>query len=223
MENMGVLAVAGCIISAAAVFVFMQFRRYEEQQDASNKILKATTDFESTKTKLLGYTKFNDSLPAVKPHLVQHAKSLVANVVREYVHLERFGKDKHKLKSDVIVIGKFTVEFCFAIDLKPDRFEIEAEGAGISIKCGQPTLISPPVTKSASHEVSVPGVLADERATFIEVNQKFNELAQRYGLAVAREDAVRALCKAKLVDALRDFLANEPGVRQIPTIVVVFR
>ena len=69
MENMGVLAVAGCIISAAAVFVFMQFRRYEEQQDASNKILKATTDFESTKTKLLGYTKFNDSLPAVKPHL----------------------------------------------------------------------------------------------------------------------------------------------------------
>ena len=220
---MGALAVAGSIISAVAVFVFMQFWRYDEQQEASKKILKATTDFEATKTKLLGYTKFEEYLAAAKQHLTEQSKLMAVNVLRDYVHLERILKDKHKLKSDVLVIGKFTVEFCFAIELKPDGFEIVAEGTGLCIKCSQPVQNTAPVIKSSSHQVSIAEVLVNDRATFNEVNQKFADLAQRYGLAVAREDAVRALCKAKLVDGLRDFLAKQPGVRQIPTIVVVFR
>ncbi len=223
MENMGALAVAGSIISAAAVFVFMQFKRYEEQQDAGKKILKATTEFESTKTKLLGYTQFTEHLAAGKAHLVQQAKPMAVNLLRDYVHLERYSKEKYKFKADVIVIGRYTVEHHFAIDLRPDSFEVVVEGAGIAIKCGQPVTTTPPAIKSATHDVSVPGVLTDERATFAEVNQKFGDLAVRYGLAIAREESVRALCKIRLADSLRDFLTKQPGVRQIPTIVVVFK
>lgn len=223
MENMAVLAVSGCIISAVAVFIFMQFRRYDEQQESGKKILQVSTEFESTKAKLLGYTKFGDYLVLAKQHLLEQVKPLAVTVIRDYVHLEHFQKDKHKLKSDVLVIGKYMVEYGFAIYLKSDNVDIVQEGPGICIKCGQPVQTVPPSIKSASHEVSVPGVLADDRATFSEVHQKFADLAQRYGLAIAREDTLRALCKTKLVDCLRDYLAKQPGVRQVPTIVVVFR
>jgi len=223
VDNMMVLAVAGSIISAASVFIFMQFRRYDEQKAASDKILQATTEFEAVKAKLQGYIKFNEYLAPAKQQLVEQSKTFLVSVVREYVHLERFYRDKHKIKADLAVMGRYTVEFTLAIDLRTDNLDIALEGIGICVKAGQPTLSGPPVIKASSYEVSVPGVLVDERPFTAEVNQKFREVIQRHGLAMAREDTVRALCKAKMIDALRDFLSNQPGVRQVPTIMVVFR
>jgi len=223
LDNMILLAAGGSIVSAVAVFIFMQFRRYDEQKLAADKILKATTEYESVKAKLAGYTKFNDYLAPAKQHLVEQSKTFVVSVLREFTHMERFFRDKHKIKADLSVIGKYTVEFKVAIDIRSDNLEVVVDGMGISIKLGQPVLSGPPAVKSSSHEVSVSGVLADDKAFVAEVNQKFSEVAQRHGLAVAREEAVRALCKVKVVDALRDFLSRQTGVRQIPTIVVIYR
>jgi len=223
VDNMMLLAFAGSIVSASAVFIFMQFRRYDEQKHAADKILKATTEYEAVKAKLLGYTKVNEYLAPGRQHLVDQSKTFAVNVVREYSHMERFYRDKHKIKADLSVIGKYTVEFTLSIDVRADNIEVTAEGMGITIKSGQPVLTGPPAIKASSHEVSVPGVLTDERPYFEEVNQKFSVVVQRHGLAVAREDAVRALCKTKMTDALRDFLSRQPGVRQVPAIVVTFR
>jgi hypothetical protein len=223
LDNLILLVSAGSIVSAAAVFIFMQFRRYDEQKQAADKILKATTEYESVKTKLAGYTKFNEYMAPGKQHLVEQSKTFVVSVLREFTHMERFFRDKHKIKADLSVIGKYTVEFKVALDIRSDNLEVAVDGMGISIKLGQPVLGGPPAVKSSSHEVSVSGVLADDKAFVAEVNQKFSEVAQRHGLAVAREDAVRALCKVKVVDTLRDFLSRQTGVRQIPTIVVIFR
>lgn len=223
MDDMMLMAIAGSIVSAAGVFIFMQFRRYDEQQQAADKILKATTEYESVKAKLLGYTKFSDYLAPARQHLVEQSRTFAVNVIREYSHMERFYRDKHKIKTDLSVIGKYTVEFSVLIDLKSDNLEVAAEGMGISVKAGQPVLAGPPAIKSSSHEVSVSGVLTEEKPFFDEVNQKFSSVMQRHGLAVAREEAVRSLCKIKLTDSLRDFLSRQSGVRHIPTIVVVFK
>lgn len=223
MENIWGLAVAGCVVSAAAVFVLMQFKRYEEQQQANDRILKASAEFEAVKTKLAGYTKFNDYLTQARQHLIDQAKTTAVNVVREYIHMERFYRDKHKLKADVAVIAKYTVEFSMAVDIKSDSLELVVDGAGLSVKTSQPVLTSAPAIKSSSHEVSVPGILTEEKPIFAEVNQKFSEVVQRAGLAVAREETVRALCKSKIADGLRDFLGKQPGVRQLPVITVTFR
>jgi len=223
LDTMAILGITGSVMSASAVFIFMQFRRYDEQKHAEDKILKATTEYESVKAKLLGYTKFAEYLEPAKLHLATQSKTFGVNVVREYTHLERFYRDKHKIKADLSVIGKYTVEFSLAIDIRADNLELAAEGLGISIKSSQPVLTGPPAIKASSHEVSVSGVLTDDRPYFAEVNQKFSEVMQRYGLAVAREETVRALCRAKIIDALRDFLSRQPGVRYVPTIVATFR
>jgi len=223
LDNMFFLAMAGSVVSAAAVFIFMQFRRFDEQKQANDKILKATTEYEAVKTKLAGYTKFNEYMTPAKQHLVEQSKTFFVNVLREYTHMERFYRDKHKIKADLSVIGKYTVEFKLALDIRADNLEVSVDGIGISIKLGQPVLSGPPAVKSSSYDVSVSGILADDKPFIAEVNQKFSEVAQRHGLAVAREESVRALCKVKVADALRDFLSRQPGVRQIPTIVVTYR
>lgn len=217
------LLVAGCFLSAASVFIFMQFRRYDEQQESAVNIRKANTELEACQTKLLGYTKFADYLTAGKQNLTDQAASLNVSVLRDYTCLERFTKDKHRLKADVWVVGRYSVAFSFAADLKADSLELVVEPPGIQIKCGQPVMVGSAVVKNAAHEVSVSEILIDERAAFAEVQQKFMNLTHRHGAVVAREDAVRALCKTKIVDCLRDYLAKQPGVKQVPTIVVVFR
>lgn len=220
---MTALVVAGCFLSAAAVFIFMQFRRYDEQHESAAKIRKANTELESIKSKLLGHTKFADYLATGKQSLSEQGAGLNVSVLRDYTHTERLTKDKHKLKTDVLVVGRYAVEFNFAIDLKADSLEVVAEPPGIQIRCGQPVLAGPAVVKTASHDVSLSDILPDERAAFAEVQRKFADLTQRHGLALARDEAVRALCKNKMVDYFRDYLAKQPGVKQIPTIVVVFR
>jgi len=223
LENMIALVIGGCVLSAATVFVFMQFRRYDEQQESTVKIRKANTELEACQSKLLGYTKFADYLTAGKQHLSDQAASLNVSVLRDYTYLERFTKDKHKLNADVWVLGRYSVEFSFAADLKADSLELVIEPPGIQIKCGQPVMVGSAVVKNAAHDVSVGEILPDERATFAEVQQKFMNLTHRHGMAVAREDVVRALCKTKMVDCLRDYLVKQPGVKQVPTIVVAFR
>lgn len=223
MDNMTILALAGCVVSAAAVFVFMQFQRYEEQKIASDQLLKVTTELESVKAKLQGFSKYSEYLTPAKLYLSEQAKTLGVTVARDYVQVDRLLPEKDKIKSEVMLIGKYQVEFSLAIDLKPESFELSQDGAGITIKTGLPTLKSPPMVKSASHDLSLAGVVANEAAIFAAASQKFSITAQSHGLAVAREDAVRAICKAKLIDALRDFLSRQPGVRALPMVVLNFR
>ncbi|MBP9734208.1 MAG: hypothetical protein KBD82_00945 [Rhodoferax sp.] len=222
MENMTILALAGCVVSAAAVFVFMQFQRYEERQIANDQMLKMTTELESVKAKLLGFSKYSEYLAPAKLYLSEQAKSLGVTVVRDYVQVDRLLPEKDKIKSEVMLIGKYQVEFSLAIDLKPESFELNQDGTGITIKTGLPVLKSPPLVKSASHDLSLAGVVANEAAVFTAASQKFSSTAQSHGLTVAREDTVRALCKAKLLDALRDFLSRQPGVRALPMVVLNF-
>lgn len=223
MENMTVLALAGCVVSAAAVFVFMQFQRYEERKAASDQLLKASADLESVKARLQGFTKFADYLVPAKQHLSDQSKSLAVSVTREVVQSSRLAADKESIKAEVLLVSKYQVEYSLAIDLKPEGFELIQEGVGISIKTGLPTVVGTPMVRSASHELSLPGVVADERALFADVSQKFSAVALTQGQAVAREDAVRALCKAKVVDALRDFLSRQAGVRAVPMVTLNFR
>jgi hypothetical protein len=223
VENMTVLALAGCVVSAAAVFVFMQFQRYEERKAASDQLLKASADLESVKARLQGFTKFADYLVPAKQHLSDQSKSLAVSVTREVVQSSRLAADKESIKAEVLLVSKYQVEYSLAIDLKPEGFELIQEGVGISIKTGLPTVVGTPMVRSASHELSLPGVVADERALFADVSQKFSAVALTQGQAVAREDAVRALCKAKVVDALRDFLSRQAGVRAVPMVTLNFR
>ena len=60
-------------------------------------------------------------------------------------------------------------------------------------------------------------------ATATPLYEEASERARRQGVAMARDEAIVALCEKSLVGFLRDFLSKQPGVRHVPAITVTYR
>lgn len=223
METIVIFTIAACLLSAGVMYVVLDYRTYDERKKALENVLRAQAEAASATRKLLGYTKYADYLSVAKQAIEEQMKFLAAKVVREYVHIEEIQKDALQLKSDATVIVKYSVEYSFGMDLKPESFELLGTASGIEIKIGKPTLVAAPTVKPLSYEIPGVGGLVDEKGTVTEIHHKLPALAQRHGAAMASEDAIRALCKMKLMEFLCDFLAKRPGVQQVPVISVVYK
>jgi hypothetical protein len=223
MENFTVLAISGCLLSALAVYVWMQFRRVNDQQAAELKLLKSGAELEGLQKKLKTYTQCNEFLGAAQQHLLTQAKLFNVQAVREYVILERYTKEKNQIATDVLLAVKCSVSYDFGLESGAMGFEVVPSAPGLRIKSNAPALLGTPQIKVMSHEVSAASILPDERAAIAQMVQKFAPLAQRYGVALTREDGVRVPFKSKLADGLRDFLAAQSGVQYVPCVTVDWR
>ncbi len=223
MENTTVLAIVGSLLSGFTTYIFMQFKRIEDQHEADVKLLKAGAEKESTQKKLLAHAKFKDYLDAGKQHLVTQSKLMGIRVVREYSQIERWNKDKYKLKVDVVIMVKHSVTYDFGIESNADSYSLEVESSCIHIKSTAPSLLGTPTIRLLSQEISAANVLPDDKAAIADMAQKMTLMVQRDGLALARDDSVRLVYQARLTDCLREFLLHQPDVQHLPCITVDFR
>jgi hypothetical protein len=212
-----------CVVSAAGVYYVLEYQMFGERQQATTKLLRAQADAVATQKAMAGYTKFAEYLPASKQVLIEKLKLSAAKVVREYVHVENLDKEANKLKTVVTVIIRYSVEFSFGFDLKPENFDLIQNATGIEVHLAKPTFTAAPKVKKLSHEVPIEGALADEPATVDEIQRKLLPLAVQYGMFVATDPAVLALCEIKVIEVLRSFLVAQAGVKQVPGITVTFK
>ena len=217
------ISVTVCLLIACMVYFFMEFRAHGDRDKAMSEVLTVQAKLNAVNKTLKGYTCYMDHLAAGHKATAEHVKSLTTRVVREYVHVEKMPKEKCKDGLAASIILKYSVEYAFGMDLKPESFEVVATTAGIDVKTTRPGMIGQPQVKPQSHEVVGAGVLLDEPAAVKEIHEKFRSLASRYGAGVALEEPTRALCKLKLSEYLRDFLLAQPGVANVPVISVVFK
>jgi hypothetical protein len=215
--------VVACLVGVGATYAILEFFMNGERRDALAKVLNVQAEVASTRNELLGFTKYTDYLSAGKQVVSEKMKFLAAKVVREYVLVENIQKETLKLKSDATVIVKYSVEYSFGFDLKPDSFEIAAIPAGIQIKISKPSLVASPAVTPISSEIPNVGLLTDEKMAVINIHQKLPGLAKKHGEVMALEEPVRALCEKQLIEFLRDFLAKQPGVKQVPAISIVYK
>ena len=218
-----ILVLTACFFGAGLVYVFLAVRHYGEKQVITDKLLKEQTETAEAKKKLLAHTKYADHLDAGKQAMADQLKPPVAKVVREYVHVMQIAKDKYKLKSDATVIARYSVEFAFALDLNAAGLEVSDADHGIVLKLSRPSLVGDPVVKQQPHQIVSASTLPDQHVIMPDVHANFAALARRYGTAIAAEDAVRAQCKLKALECLRDFLVKQPGVRHVPAIFADFK
>lgn len=223
METVVIFAIAGCLFSAAVMYVVLDYRRHGERQDALENVLSVQAKVASAQKTLLGYTKYIDFLSAGKQAATERMKSLTAKVVREHVHIEKAQKEALNLKSDATVIVKYSAEYLFGFDLKSESFEIIGTTSGIEIRIGKPTLVGSPYVNPLSCDIQSGVVLADEIAAVKEIHNRLPAYAQQHGTEMASEASIRALCEKKLVELLSGFLAVQSGVTQVPVISVVYK
>jgi hypothetical protein len=138
------------------------------------------------------------------------------------VHLEKVPNAELGPKSEATVIVKYTVEYVFGFDLKSDSFEIIATTTGIEVRLKRPVLVGSPFIKTSSHDIPVGGVLQTEKETIKSIYDKLPSLAQNHATAMLADEAIRALCEKKLLAMLSGFLAEQPGVAQVPVIAVFY-
>jgi len=223
METVVFFAAVACFLCAGVTYVVMDYRFHGERQGAMESVLNIQAEAGSAKKKLLGYTKFMDYMPTSKQSLSEKMKHLVAKVSREYVYVENIRKETLKRDTNASVIVRYSVEFTFGFDVKPDGFEILGAPGVIEIQIKRPTLITTPVIKSSSHEIPSGVAPFDEKETVAEIRRKLPEFALQHGAIMSSEESVRALCEKKLIEYLRNFLVSQPGVVQVPGISIVYK
>lgn len=223
MESAYIFAIVACLLGAGGMYVVVEFRLHGERQQALSKLLKAQTDTAAVRKEMLGFTQYTEHLAAGKVMLTDKLKLLLVKVAREHTHTETIPREQFKLKSNVLIVVRYAVEYSFNLDLKPEQFELRATPAGIDIQLKKPLLLGFPTIKVLSHELGIEEPLIDQKTVVNEVQVKLPALVRKFGTAIAAEDTTLALCEKKLVDCLREFLAAQKGVKQVPAIAVSFK
>ncbi|MDP3654402.1 MAG: hypothetical protein Q8R67_22285 [Rhodoferax sp.] len=223
MDSAYIFAIVACLLGAGGMYVVVEFRLHGERQQGMSKLLKAQVDTAAAKKETLAFTKYTEYLPAGKVMLTDKLKLLLVKVVREHAYTETIPREQFKLKANVLIVVRYAVEYSFNLDLKPEQFELRATPAGIDIQLRKPLLLGFPAIKLLSHELGMEESQIDQKSVVNEIQVKLPALVRKFGTAIASEEATLALCEKKLVDCLREFLAAQQGVKQVPAITVTYR
>ena len=216
-----VVAAVVVVIIVAAGYLYIQKREDAYRHDLS-KLLELKEELAVTKNNLLGYTKFTDYIVATKSALTEQMAFMAAKVNRDYTQVEHIEFSKLGLKSQATIILKYTTEYSFGFDLKPDSFSITGDTKGLVVTLKKPVLLATPAVKNLTHEIASKGVLIDEKQAVITLQQSLDEVTKKRAAEIQKEEAVIALCEKKLIEFMRDFIGKQPNVMFAPPIKITY-
>jgi len=218
MQTSSVFLFLACFVGAALTYVFLAIRHDEHTRALGSKLSKTQVELAAVKTKLKGYTQHAQHLETCKQAMLDHFKQPVLKVVRDFVHTEKYPKDKFKLKSEATVIGKYSVEFSIGFEFTPSDIELLDGANGVGMKLRRPSLVGDPVIKDRTHQIVCATDVVDRTTLIAALDTDFALGVRRQGHTLATEDSVRSHCKLRAVEVFRDHLAKQAGVVHVPGI-----
>jgi hypothetical protein len=223
MKKVVAVVFVALMVGGVVAFGVIHYQENREQRELLAKLLTMQEELSVTKNDLLGYTKYLEYMTVTKKSMTEQMKFLAAKVNRETVQIEHIQKSILGLKSDSTILVKYTAEYSFGYDLRPDSFSISGDKSGITITLGKPELVASPAVNILSYEIPGTSALIDEKTAVIKLQQRLFPIAVKQADAIKNEEAVKALCEKKLVEFLRDFLLKQPGVSNVPVITVAYK
>ena len=222
MQKIILAVVVTLLVSGGAAYGVLHSREENYKHDLS-KVLQLEEELSETNNYLTGYTKFTDYLAVTETAISEQMKFLAAKVDREYTHIEHIEISKLKIKSQATIVMKYTVEYSFGYDLKPNSFSIKGDKKGITVTLNKPELIASPAVRVISHEIPSKGMFIDEKEALLVLQEQLPEIAKAKAKDIQKDEAVIALCEKKLGEFIRDFLSKQPNVRVIPNIKFAYK
>ena len=190
---------------------------------ALQQVQELQSVLQSRSDHLLGYTAYTSYLTAGEKALAGQAKLLTATVLREEGQTQVL---ERRLVPGVVSTGTvavwYRVEYAFGYDLAAPAFKVRASPGGIELQVHRPALVAAPAVTRLRYKVLSPGMFTDEKAATLAMYEQAAERARRQGEAMASDPAVLALCEKQLVGFLRNFLQQQPGVKVVPQISIVY-
>lgn len=216
------LPVATALLAAAAsagLTWWVMGGRLQVAEQQAHTLQQAVT---RTQEELLGYSRYTSYLTLGKQALAEHTKLLTATVVRDEGVTEVIERFLLGFSSSGTVAVWYTAEYPFGYDLGSGQFDLRATADALEIRLKKPRMIASPAVRDLRYKVLSGGVLTDEKAAVIQLYAKAADESASKGRLLASDPAVIALCEKKLVEFLREFLRQQPGVRSVPHIRVVY-
>lgn len=213
---------SGAALAAALVLGWSAARYADRARDAEAQQLRSLVT--TTQQELVGHTSYTSYLTAGKQTLGGQVKLLTATVVREEGLTQIINRTilPHLSSSGTVAIW-YAAEYAFGFDLRPDQFDLRATPSGIEVRVKRPALVATPAVSKLTYKVLEGGVLVDEKSAVLKLYEEAAGRAARQGAAMARDPAVVALCEKKLLEFLYGFIQQQPGVKVVPRITVVYR
>ncbi len=218
MKKLFVSVIVALIVGAVGAYGISQYWAAKSQLDLVSRVHSMEQMLSQTKGELMGFTRYTDYLSTTKKAITEQTKFLAATLDREYVHVEHIERSRFGLKSDATVILKYAVEYSVGFDLRQENFNVGGDASGIVISLPKPQLVASPAIRLISHEIPSKGILIDEKAAVIALQQQLHQIAEKKGKEIAGEETVIALCEKKLASFFRDFLSKQPNVKIVPHI-----
>ncbi|OIN94338.1 MAG: hypothetical protein AUJ20_01005 [Comamonadaceae bacterium CG1_02_60_18] len=223
MDAMTILALSACVLSAGVVYVVLKIDYSGRTQALTDQLLAEEAELNTVKKQLQGYTRYADYLTSVVPSLAERLKPPVLTITREFTQVDVVAKAKYKLRADVTLVSKYKVTFGFALDMTPALVALTQHTNGVAAKLNRPTLTGEPKVELLAQQVISAQPPTDDRALLAEARANFQATLRTTAAALCDDPTVRGACKLKFIETLRDTLAQQPGVRQVPALFVEFR
>lgn len=120
---------------------------------------------------------------------------------------------------------KYHVEYPIGFALEPGDFAVRREGSRMVVTVARPGLVARPSIRLLSYNVLESGILIDEKAAVIELQQRLQPEAERRGRDLAARTAVRIRSAAVLRGFLEAVLAKTaaPDAGPPPEIAIDYR
>ena len=211
------------VLALAAAAWLVQRQLLAPQRAALQQVQELQSVLDTRSEHLLGYTAYTSYLTAGEKALAGQAKLLTATVLREEGQTQVL---ERRLVPGVVSTGTvavwYRVEYAFGYDLAAPAFKVRASPGGIELQVHRPALVAAPAVTRLRYKVLSPGMFTDEKAATLAMYEQAAERARRQGEAMASDPAVLALCEKQLVGFLRNFLQQQPGVKVVPQISIVY-
>ncbi|APW45901.1 hypothetical protein [Rhodoferax antarcticus] len=215
---MTIFALTGAVLAASLVYVVMKVSHFGESQMLADKLLRVETEAANTKKELQGYSHYITCLDASRQTAGDALKGPVLTLTREYVQVEKLARGQHQLSADATVVVRYAVEFAYALNVSSAGLALAQATNGVSLKITRPSLLGDPKIKTLSSQIICALDVPDKQAVLADLQGKFAPQARGYGATLAGEETVRNLCKLKAMEAVRDAMARQSGVRHVPAV-----
>ncbi|MEQ1686252.1 MAG: hypothetical protein ABL916_21590 [Burkholderiaceae bacterium] len=211
--------VVGCALASGATYWAMNGRL----QTVFARVGALENEVSVRESELLGYTKYTSYLTVGKQSLGEQTKLITASVVRDEGITQVIEKSTLGFSTNGTVQIWHKVEYSFGFDLRAGSYDIQATPTGIEVRVGKPVLVVTPAVTDLKYKILSGALFGDEKGAVLRLYEEASRRATEQGRVIATEPATIALCEKKLTAFLHDFLAKQPGVKVVPTIVIAYK
>lgn len=211
--------VAGCAVAAGVTYWGMNGRL----QTVFAQVGELQKEVSVKESELLGYTKYTSYLTVGKQSLGEQTRLITASLVRDEGVTQVIEKSTLGFSTNGTVAIWHKVEYSFGFDLRPGSYDVLATPTGIEVRVGKPVLVVTPAVTDLKYRILSGSLFGDEKGAVLRLYEEASKRATEQGRVIASEAATIALCEKKLTAFLHDFLAKQPGVKVVPTIVIAYK